>query len=77
MRMDRGYWDIVFDTLCAHESGLWALFGLCSVVFLLLLVSLTVVSPDSATYVIVVVDLLSVAVVGLVAITVLRKCQPD
>lgn len=74
--MERGYWDIVFDTLCAHESGLWALFGLSSIIFILLLVSLTVVQPDSATYVIVIVDLISVAIVGLVAITVLRKCLP-
>lgn len=74
--MERGYWNIVFDTLCANESALWALFGLCGVLFLLLLVSVTVVSPDSATYYIILVDLVSVAVVGLVSVTVLRKCQP-
>jgi hypothetical protein len=75
--MEQGYWDIVFDTLCANESALWALVGICGVIFLLLLVSLTVVSQDSATYVVVLIDMLSVAVVGLVSITVLRKCQPE
>lgn len=75
--MERGYWDIVFDRLCAYESGLWALFGLCGVLFLFLLVSMTVVEPDSATYVIILVDLISVSTVGLISITILRKCQPE
>lgn len=75
--MERGYWNVVLDTLCANESALWALFGLCGVIFVLLLVSLAVVSPGSATYVIVLIDMISVAVVGLVSITVLRKCQPE
>lgn len=75
--MERGYWDVVFDTLCAHESGLWALFGLCGVIFLLLLVSLSVVPPDSATYYIVLLDMISVAAIGLICITILRKCQPE
>lgn len=75
--MTRGYWDVVLDTACANESALWAVFGLCGVLFLALLVSLTVVSEGSATYYIVLIDMLSLAVVGLVSITVLRKCQPE
>ncbi|WP_435361676.1 hypothetical protein [Haloarchaeobius sp. DFWS5] len=75
--MNRGFRDVLLDNLCAHENALWTVFGLCGVLFLFLLVSLTVVEPGSATYVIVVVDLVSVAVVGALTSTVLRYCQPE
>ncbi|MFC6734100.1 MULTISPECIES: hypothetical protein [unclassified Haladaptatus] len=74
--MNRGFRAVVFDNLCAHESALWAVFGLCGVMLPLLLISLTVVEPDSATYVIVILDLISVAVVGAVTGGLLRRCQP-
>lgn len=75
--MKRGFFDVLLDNLCAHESGLWAVFGICGVLLPLLLVSLTVVEPGSATYVIVIVDLATVAVVGTATASVLKVCQPE
>jgi hypothetical protein len=74
--MKGGFRETLLDNLCAHESGLWALFGLCGVFVPLLLVSLFVVEPESATYVIVVLDLVSVSVIGAVTGGLLRYCQP-
>lgn len=73
--MKRRFRDVVLDHLCAYEQALRALFGLCAIVFVLLLVSLTVVEPGTATYVVVVVDLVSVALVGAIVVLILRACR--
>jgi hypothetical protein len=49
--------------------------GLCGTIFLFLLVSLSVVERGTATYVIVVVDLLSVTLIGIVTGAILFICR--
>lgn len=73
--MDKRFSEVLIDHLCRQESKLQGLFALCSVVFLFLLVSLTVVERGSATYVITIIDLVSVTVVGGIAGIVMITCQ--
>jgi Na+/proline symporter len=73
--MSKRFSQILFDHICQQESTLRGLFALCSVVFLLLFVSLGVVTRGTATYVITVVDLVSVTVIGSIAGTLLIVCQ--
>jgi hypothetical protein len=76
MTASRGFRDVLLDQLYAVESSIRALFGLCVVLFVLLLVSLRFVPPGTATYVIIVVDLVSLVVVGALSGGALLACRP-
>lgn len=73
--MSKRFSEVFMDHVCHQKSKVQGLFGLCGVIFLLLFVSLTVVESGSATYVITVVDLVSVTVVGGIAGITLVACQ--
>jgi hypothetical protein len=73
--MSKRFSQVLIDRVCQQESMLRSLFAICSAVFLLLLVSLGVVASGTATYVITVIDLVSVTVIGSIAGTLLIACQ--
>jgi hypothetical protein len=73
--MNRSFSQVLIDHICQLESVLRGIFALCVVVFLFLLVSLSVVSSGSATYVVIIVDLVSVTVIGVIAAVLLVACQ--
>lgn len=73
--MSKRFSQVLVDHICRQESILQGLLALCGVVFLVLIVSLTVVESGSATYVITVIDLVSVTVVGVITGAMLRTCR--
>ncbi len=73
--MARTFREVLLDHLCEFEAQFRALFGLCGIIFLLLLVSLSVVEPGSHTYVIVIIDLISIAMIGAASIVILIICE--
>lgn len=73
----RNFRHVLLDHICAVERGIRALFGLCVVLFVLMLVSLTVVASGSATYVIVIVNLVSLVIIGGISGGLLLVCRPD
>lgn len=74
---EKRFRDILLDRVCDLRPFIWVVFGLCCAVFLLLLVSLVVVDSSSPTYPIIVVDLVSVVVIGIGSGILLRICAPN
>lgn len=73
----KSFWEVLKDQVCELEPLVRALFGLSSAVLVLLLISLTVVDRSSATYVIVVVDLVGVIVITAIMAAVLYVCESE
>lgn len=73
--MSKSFSHVLIDHLCQQESVLQGIFALCSVVFVLLIISLNIVESGSATYVIVIVDLVSVIGIGAIVETLLIICR--
>lgn len=73
--MSKRFSHVLIDHLCQQESVLQGIVALCSVVFVLLFVSLSVTESGSATYVIVIVDLVSVVGIGAIVGMLLMICH--
>lgn len=73
--MSERYRDVLLDFLCDLDRYVRMLFALCVTFVGLLFVSLTLVSPGTATFVIIVVDIVSLVVVGAASLGVLLLCR--
>ena len=73
--MSERYRDVLLDHLCDLDRYVRGLFALSITFVGLLFVSLTLVSPGSATFVIIVVDLVSLLVVAAASLGILLLCR--
>lgn len=69
--------DELWTQLCSHAPKLRAGFGISVIIILLLVVSLSKIETGSATYVIVIVDLVTLLVLAAICGYVVLRCGHD
>lgn len=72
---DRGVADTFLEGLCMFKMLIWILFSISMVMFLLSLISYTVVEPGTATYSIVNMNLIALSVILVLSGIVLYLCR--
>lgn len=65
----------IWKRLCKYTAQLRLVFGLSVFLIILLLVSLSMTEPGTATYVIIMVDLVSLGALALITGIVIRTCK--
>lgn len=73
--MTKGYFKTVLDIFCSNQRAIRALLGISVVFFAMMMVSLLVVEPGSATYVISVVNMVTLAVIAVGCLLLLFRCR--
>lgn len=70
----KSFWEVLKDRVCSLEPLIRAVFSISLALIVLLFVSLTVVGPSSATFVIVVLDLVGLVVIAAMTGVLLHVC---